>query len=136
MPNDMKRILAKYSKPSAAETAILNVIWEHEPCSVKAIHDVLSRTRSVGYTTTLKQVQRLHEKGLLTRQPGEGKSYDYSATVSEGETKSALLEGFVANTFGNSMSDMVMHALGNDKTSEAEIDAIRAFIDQLDRDKA
>lgn len=130
----MKRMFAKYTKPSAAETAILNVIWANQPCSVKTIHELLSQSRSVGYTTTLKQVQRLHDKGLLRREPGEGKAFDYFATVSEEETKAALLEGFVADTFGNSMSELVMHALGNDKTSKDEIDAIRAFLNELDQD--
>ena len=58
--------MTKVIKPSPAETAILQVLWEHQPCSVKAIHAHLSRTKSVGYTTTLKQIQRMHDKGLVT----------------------------------------------------------------------
>ena len=121
-------------KPSAAETAILNVLWERQPCSVKTIHDVLSATKDVGYTTTLKQVQRLYEKGMIARESGEGKSHNYRALVSEAETKSALFDRFVATAFGDSVSDLVMHALGNEKTSEAELDAIKKFIDSLDRE--
>jgi len=124
--------MKKISKPSAAETAILTVLWEKQPCPVKDIHAILSQSKDVGYTTTLKQVQRMHDKGLVTRQPGEGKSYVYSAVDSETETKSALFDRFVENAFGNSVSDLVMHALGNEKTSDKEIDAIKAFIAKLE----
>lgn len=129
MPIRMK----KKTKPSAAETAILTVLWERQPCTVKDIHEALSGARDVGYTTTLKQVQRLQDKGFVTRERGDGRSYLYTAVVDERETKSALFDRFVENTFGNSVSDLVMHALGNESTSDAEIEAIKAFISKLDK---
>ena len=119
-------------KPSEAETAILQVLWESAPCSVKAIHDRLSRTKTVGYTTTLKQVQRMFEKGLVTRQKGQGKSYDYSAAVEETATKARLFDRFVKTAFEDSVPDLVMHALGNDKASPDDIARIRAFLDDLE----
>ena len=121
-------------KPSAAETAILSILWEHQPCTVKELHEYLSSSKTVSHTTTLKQVQRMLEKGLVTRQPGEGRSHIYSAAEAESTTKSALFESFVKNAFGGSTSDLVMHALGNEKTSEAEIDAIKAFVANLSKD--
>lgn len=124
--------MKKMSKPSAAETAILAILWEHQPTTVKAVHAKLSETKAVGYTTTLKQIQRMHDKGLVTRAQGEGRSFLYSTAQSEDRTKSVLYERFVQNAFGGSTSELVMHALGNEKTSEAEIDAIRAFIAKLD----
>jgi predicted transcriptional regulator len=124
--------MSKTTKPSAAETAILAILWEHQPSTVKTVHAILSTTKDVGYTTTLKQIQRMHDKGLVTRAQGEGRSFLYSATQSEDRTKSVLYERFVQNAFGGSTSELVMHALGNEKTSEAEIDAIRAFIAKLD----
>lgn len=124
--------MRKTKKPSAAETAILSLLWEHQPCTVKTIHEQLKDKRGVGYTTVLKQMQRMLEKGLVTRERGEGRSYLYRATESEDRTKSALYERFVQNAFGGSASELVMHALGNEKTSEAEIDAIKAFIAKLD----
>jgi len=123
------------AKPSAAETAILNVLWERQPCSVKTIHGVLSATKDVGYTTTLKQIQRMFDKGLVAREPGEGKSYNYTAIVSEDETKTHLFNRFVATTFGNSVSDLVMHALGKSEPSEAEIEKIKDFIRDMERDQ-
>ncbi len=126
--------MIKKKKPSAAETAILNVLWERQPCSVKTVHEVLSATKDVGYTTTLKQMQRLFEKGMVLREPGEGKSYNYRAAVAESETKTDLFDRFVETAFGDSVSDLVMHALGNEKTSDAEIEKIKQFIAKLERE--
>ena len=130
-----RRHMKKMKKPSAAESAILNVLWSEQPCSVKEIHNILSATKDVGYTTTLKQVQRLHNKGMVTRKPGEGKSFLYSAAVKEDATKSDLFNQFVQSAFSNSVSDLVLHALGNEKTSDAEIEKIKAFIAKLDDTK-
>ncbi len=124
--------MTKNSKPSEAETAILQVLWDRQPCLVKTVHEALSATKDVGYTTTLKQIQRLLDKGLVKREPGPGKSYLYSAAVGEEETKEKLFDRFVATTFSNSVSDLVMHALGNGNPSEAEILEIKKFLDQLD----
>lgn len=121
-------------KPSAAETAILSILWDRQPATVKDVHDVLAQTKSVGYTTTLKQMQRLLEKGLVTRTPGQGKSFLYSATESELETKNQLFDRFVETAFGNSVSDLVMHALGNADPSDAELEMIKDLIEKLDRD--
>ncbi|MGB6229658.1 MAG: BlaI/MecI/CopY family transcriptional regulator [Litorimonas sp.] len=122
------------AKPSPAETAILQVLWERQPLSVKDIHETLSRTKTVGYTTTLKQVQRMHAKGLVSRVRGAGKSYDYSAAVGEDDTKARLFDRFVSTAFEGSVPDLVMHALGTDKASPDDIEKIRDFLDTLDRD--
>jgi len=119
-------------KPSAAETAILNVLWEDQPCSVKSIHERLSAQKDVGYTTTLKQIQRMFDKGLVAREPGEGKSYNYRALVSEDETKTHLFNRFVETTFSNSVSDLVMHALGKSEASEAELEKIKQFLRDME----
>jgi len=124
--------MKKARKPSEAETAILRVLWNHEPCTVKTIHQVISQSKDVGYTTTLKQVQRLLEKGLLAREPGPGKSYMYRTTSTAEDTKSKLFDRFVETAFGNSVSDLVMHALGKAETSDAELAEIRAFLKKLD----
>ncbi|GHB00951.1 transcriptional regulator [Algimonas arctica] len=124
--------MTQIAKPSPAETAILQVLWERQPCSVKAIHHALSQTKSVGYTTTLKQIQRMHDKGLVSRARGEGKSYDYSAAVNETDTKSGLFDRFVKTAFEGSVPDLVMHALGTDKASPDDIEKIREFLNSLD----
>jgi len=121
-------------KPSDAETAILRVLWQHQPCSVKTVHEILSATKDVGYTTTLKQIQRMLDKGLVERQQGKGKSYDYTAAVTETDTKAHLFDRFVETAFGDSVSDLVMHALGNADTSEEELRKIKGFIKKLEAD--
>ena len=125
--------MTRIRKPSEAETAILKILWEHQPCTVKTIHAIISQSKEVGYTTTLKQVQRLLDKGLLAREPGPGKSYMYRAVNSAEDTKSKLFDRFVETAFGNSVSDLVMHALGNGDPSEDEIKEIRAFLEQLNK---
>ncbi|MEP3892562.1 MAG: BlaI/MecI/CopY family transcriptional regulator [Litorimonas sp.] len=125
--------MRKMKKPSAAETAILTILWENQPCSVKTVHAHLKDERGVGYTTVLKQVQRMLDKGLVSRQQGQGRSFLYSATETEDATKSDLYERFVQNAFGGSASELVMHALGNLTTSEAEINAIKDFIAKLEK---
>lgn len=124
--------MKQIAKPSPAETAILQVLWESQPCSVKAIHHVLSQSKSVGYTTTLKQIQRMHDKGLVSRARGEGKSYDYCAAVNEADTKSGLFDRFVKTAFEGSVPDLVMHALGTDQASPDDIEKIREFLNSLD----
>lgn len=124
--------MTSFAKPSPAETAILQVLWERQPCSVKDIHDVITQSKPVGYTTTLKQIQRMHDKGLVTRQRGEGKSYDYRAAVNEADTKTRLFDRFVTTAFDGSVPDLVMHALGRDGASADDIEKIREFLETLD----
>jgi len=124
--------MTKNKKPSEAETAILQILWSRQPCTVKTIHEFISQTKDVGYTTTLKQVQRLLDKGLLAREPGPGKSYMYRAVNSAEDTQSKLFDRFVETAFANSVSDLVMHALGNGDPSEDEIQQIRAYLEKLD----
>lgn len=124
-----------FPNPSEAETAILQVLWQRQPCSVKDIHEQLSATKHVGYTTTLKQVQRLYEKGLVHRMDGQGRSYLYRAAKKEEETKQQLFDRFVKTAFGNSVSDLVMHALGGSNPSDDELNEIKQFIEKLDHHK-
>jgi BlaI family penicillinase repressor len=125
-------IMKQIAKPSPAETAILQVLWETQPCSVKAVHEELSKSKSVGYTTTLKQIQRMHDKGLVSRTRGVGKSYDYRAAVNEADTKSRLFDRFVKTAFEGSVPDLVMHALGTDKASPDDIEKIREFLASIE----
>ena len=76
---------------------ILQVLWEKQPCTVKAIHAEISKTRDIGYTTTLKQMQRMLEKGLLKRTQGEGKSFLYEAEEKESIVKGKLVDRMVKN---------------------------------------
>ena len=118
-------------KPSSAEVEILQILWEQQPCSVRAVHDEISKFKDVGYTTILKQLQRMQEKGLVTRSPGVGKSFNYSAVETAQKTKSKLLDRLLETAFRGNVNDLVMHALGEAETSSAELEEIKKFIDGL-----
>ena len=120
-------------KPSEAELEILQVLWEHQPCSVKLVHEQISRQRQVGYTTTLKQMQRMLDKGLVKRSEGQGKSHVYRAAESVDSIRGTLFDGLLTRVFGNSVSDLVLHALGSEKTSDEELDKIREFLDRMEQ---
>lgn len=121
--------------PSEAEAEILQIVWQRQPVSVRTVHEEVRQNRDVGYTTVLKQLQRMLDKGLVDRIPGEGKSFDYVATQPASETRTTLLDRLVRTVFGNSTNKLVMHALGRDDVSADEIDAIKAFIEEWEAEQ-
>ncbi|MEO1435527.1 MAG: BlaI/MecI/CopY family transcriptional regulator [Bacteroidota bacterium] len=121
------------NKPSDAELEILQILWAKQPCTVRVVHETLAQKKEVGYTTTLKQMQRMLEKGLVQRSPGKGKSHVYAAVTSAEETKGKLFNKLVDNVFGSSIKDVVMHALGKGNPSSDEIEAIKRFLDEMDK---
>jgi predicted transcriptional regulator len=121
--------------PSEAEAEILQIVWERQPVSVRTVHEQIRQIRDVGYTTVLKQLQRMLDKGLVDRIPGKGKSFDYVATQPASETRTTLLNRLVRTVFGNSKADLVMHALGRDDVSAREIEQLKAFIAELEAEQ-
>ncbi|MDN5201528.1 BlaI/MecI/CopY family transcriptional regulator [Fulvivirgaceae bacterium BMA10] len=119
-------------KPSEAELEILRVLWGNEPCSVRFVHEELSKKKQVGYTTTLKQMQRMFEKGLISRIES-GKVHEYTAALKETEVQTRLFDKFLETTFKGSAMEMVMHALGRSKSSPEEIEKLRKFLDDLEK---
>jgi len=126
----------KYIKPTEAELEVLQVLWqEGKPCSVRFVHDALQgRKKDAVYTTTLKIMQKMQEKGLLHRE-GQGRKHLYSPTVTEADTQQKLLDRFMKTTFGGSAMKLVMQALGNHKASQEEIEKIRQLLDQKEGGK-
>jgi BlaI family transcriptional regulator, penicillinase repressor len=120
-------------KPTDAELEILQVLWERGPCSVREVNDVLSAKRDIGYTTTLKFLQIMHEKGLLEREK-DGKGHIYAAIVDRELTQRALLDRFLESAFSGSAMQLVLQTLGGHKASSAEIDQIRAYLDTIEND--
>lgn len=119
-------------KPTDSELEILQIIWAKGPSTVRQVNEELSRSKEVGYTTTLKLMQIMHEKNLLSRTE-EGRYHIYTALVTEGDTRQNLLDRFVETTFRGSAAQLVMQALGNSKTSKEELDEIQKLIDQLSK---
>jgi len=120
-------------KPTDAELEILQVIWLHGPVSVRFVNDELNRKKRVGYTTTLKLMQIMREKGLLMRSE-DGRKHLYNVIIKEKEAKNLLLEKFVKTAFGGSAMDLVMQALGNHQTTPDELEELKALIDKIERD--
>ena len=125
----------KSIRPTDSELSILQVLWANGPSTVRQVNEVLNKVREVGYTTTLKLMQIMHEKQLLARTKS-GKTHIYRALVTQSDTQKALLNRFVDNTFGGSMTQLVLQALGGHQASVEEIDQIRAYLDQLEKDQS
>lgn len=121
-------------KPTEAELNILAILWDQGPCSVRYVNDKLNMTRRVGYTTTLKQLQIMFEKGLVSRN-SDGRTHIYTAEKGQKETQKQLLDRLLDSAFGGSASKLVMQALGNHKSSLKELEEIKALINKLEEDK-
>ncbi len=123
-------------KPSDSELLILQILWQNGPSTVKEVNELLSKDKPTGYTTTLKLMQIMYEKALVSRtsEGAKGRSHIYDAVVKEAQISRDLLNNFVNRVFQGSVSKLVMRALGNSKTSPEEIEKIRAFLDQIEKD--
>jgi BlaI family transcriptional regulator, penicillinase repressor len=121
--------------PTKSELEILQVLWEFGPSTVRFVNDTLNeQKREVNYTTTLKLMQIMTEKGILKRDESTMK-HVYSPVEEEQKTKGFLLNRFVDSMYNGSTSRLLMQLLGNKKPSKKELEDIRKLIDKLDRDK-
>jgi predicted transcriptional regulator len=121
----------KKIEPTKAELEILQVLWEHGPSTVRFVNDQLNEQREVNYTSTLKLMQIMADKGILDRDESSMK-HIYSVAEEEQKTKAYLLEKFVDSMYKGSVSKLVMQLLGNKKTSEKELDAIREMLKKME----
>ncbi|HFC00289.1 MAG TPA: BlaI/MecI/CopY family transcriptional regulator [Phaeodactylibacter sp.] len=126
-------------KPTEAELEILQILWEYGESTVREVNELLNEKRSagqkeIGYTTTLKLMQLMHEKGLASRNE-EKRTHIYRAEVRESDMQKALLDKFVDKTFRGAAMKMVMQTLGNHKTSQQELDEIKALIAKIENKK-
>lgn len=119
-------------KPTEKELEILRIVWEKGAISVKEVHEMMGGDQANGYTTILKLMQIMHEKGHLARQKS-GKLHLYKAVVSQENTQQQLLDKMIDTVFSGSAADLVMSALGNRKSSKGELKAIREYLDQLEK---
>jgi BlaI family penicillinase repressor len=123
------------TKPTESELEILALLWELKEASVRQIHERLSVTKDTGYTTTLKIMQIMHAKGMLSRDE-QNRSHIYRPDTNQKETQNSLLKNLVNTAFGGSAQNLVMQALGQDNPSKENLDEIRAFLDQLEQKKS
>ena len=131
MYDTYRRLSMAKKNPTTAELEILSLLWQKEPLTVKEIHQLLTEKKDIGYTTALKIMQNMTQKGLLRREPN-GKSHLYFADVEQNSTQETLINKIVDTAFSGSASNLVMQLLGNKSTSEEEIDAIKDIIKKLE----
>lgn len=122
----------KHIKPTESELEILRVLWEKGPSTVREVHEVLEQSKDAGYTTTLKLMQIMHEKGLLNRDTSS-KTHIYSSVVSQENTQRQLLDKMIDTVFNGSASQLVLQALGNHKSSKEELDRIKQYLDEIEK---
>ena len=119
-------------EPTRAELEILQVLWEFGPATVRFVNDKLNEQRDVNYTSTLKQMQIMSEKGILKRDESQMK-HIYIPVQAEDKTKDQLLNRFVNTLYRGSASKLVMQVLGNSETSKEDLDAIKEMLKKLDK---
>ena len=122
----------KLIKPTESELEKLQILWEKGVATVREVHERLAVTKDVGYTTTLKLMQIMNEKGIVKRDDSM-RTHIYQAAVNKEKTQKHLLNKMISTLFGGSSTQLVIQALGDDnhKTSQEEIDTIQALLDNL-----
>ncbi|TAL43436.1 MAG: BlaI/MecI/CopY family transcriptional regulator [Chitinophagaceae bacterium] len=120
----------KYIKPTESELEILQILWTKGLATVRDVHEELSKTKDAGYTTTLKLMQIMHEKGLVKRDDSM-RTHVYQSAVNKEKTQKHLLNKMIDSLFGGSHTQLVIHALGNHKASPEEIEKIQRLLDGL-----
>jgi predicted transcriptional regulator len=118
-------------KPTDAELGILNVLWRQGASTVKSVHEALGE--QTGYTTVLKLLQIMTEKGLVTRNESQ-RAHVYQAKYAETATQRQLLTGLLNKAFSGSTSQLVMQALASKRASKEELAEIKKLIEQLSRE--
>ncbi len=119
------------TKPTAAELAILSVLWGAGPSTVRDVQNQLHSVRGTGYTTTLKLMQIMYEKGLLKRDESN-RSHIYSAAVTRHKTQKIAVNKMIDQFFEGSAQQLVMQALAYTKSTSEELAEIRKLLDSLD----
>jgi len=126
--------LIKHTKPTESELEILQVLWNEKTATVRTVHEELLKTKDAGYTTTLKLMQIMFEKGLVTRDDSS-KTHIYQPAVTREKTQKQFLNKMIATLFAGSSSDLVLQALGGHASSEEELEKIQQLINQLKKEK-
>jgi predicted transcriptional regulator len=117
-------------KPTESELEILQVIWKMGQCTVRDVHEELAKNKEAGYTTTLKLMQIMHDKGLVERDT-TSKTHLYKALVTREQAQQTALDKIISTVFKGSTSDLVIQALGHHRASKDEIEAIKNYLEQF-----
>ena len=120
----------KNVKPTESELEILQIIWQRGLATVREVHEELGKTKDVGYTTTLKLMQIMHEKGLVKRDESM-RTHVYQSAVNKEKTQKHLVGKMIDSLFGGSSTQLVLQALGEQKASPEELAQIQILLDNL-----
>jgi len=118
-------------KPSDSELEIMQILWEKGPLTVRDINDLLNQNRRVGYTTTLKIMQIMTEKKMITRDTGQ-RSHIYSPILDPGVVQTNILDHVIKTAFQGNTTNLVLRALGNSRATPAEMEEIKALIEDME----
>jgi BlaI family penicillinase repressor len=119
-------------KPTESELEILQVIWKLGQCTVRDVHEELTKNKEAGYTTTLKLMQIMHEKALVERDT-TSKTHLYKALITREQAQHTALDKILDTVFKGSTADLVIQALGQHRASKDEIDAIKDYLKQFEK---
>jgi BlaI family penicillinase repressor len=126
----MARKLA--SQPTNAELEILRVLWQRGPSTVREVYETINQVKATGYTTVLKLMQIMKEKGLVQRDE-EQRAHVYEAHLQQGETQRQLVGDLLERAFDGSAAKLLMHVLSDQKASAQDLSEIRALLDKYER---
>jgi predicted transcriptional regulator len=122
-------------EPTRAQLEILQVLWKHGPSTVRFVNDQLNRQKeSLSYTSTLKLMQIMHEKGMVARDESS-MTHVYSALLEEQRTRGVVLKKFVDTMYEGSVKSLMLELLGNEKTTNKDWDTIKDLLTKLDDEK-
>ncbi len=119
-------------KPTDSEMEIFKILWEKGAGTVRDVHDLLSEKKSAGYTTTLKLMQIMHDKGLLHRNDTT-RSHVYSPAVKKESMQKQAVNKIINGMFKGSPAKLIMHALGNHRASKEEIEEIKNYLEEMEK---
>lgn len=125
-------LVKKILKPTESELEILQVLWDKGTATVREVHEELIKSKNIGYTTTLKLMQIMHEKGSVKRNDSV-RTHVYQPSINKEATQKHLVHKMIDNLFGGSPTQLVMQALGdnNYKASKEELEKIQSLLDNL-----
>ena len=118
-------------KPTDSELEILHVLWTNGPSTVRQVHEVLGTNRDIGYTTALKLMQIMLDKGLLTREV-DTKNHVYRPAELQEITQTRVIKGLATIAFGGSPVSLALRALGSGNTSAAELEQVKLLIQEIE----
>ncbi|MGB6229219.1 MAG: BlaI/MecI/CopY family transcriptional regulator [Litorimonas sp.] len=122
----------KNGTPTAAETIALQILWDRGVATAPELHEEICKSGKVGYTTVLKRLQRMEEKGLVVRVAKKGRAISYKATRKPETTRKTLVSRLIRQAFGDSPNALIQHAISEHDLSSEDIAQLRELLDRID----